>query len=179
MPWSRPWVSFQAKTWVEPNTVRANAVMTGWRREVSSWWVRIDPVLTLGIVQITPMGHMLAPAIVALLAWAAVEQNQATANLLGISSDEGVLVTLLAYVLVQVGRVVHEVGHAVTGVYTGRRLLAVRLTPLFVAVERVVACAPRQSPFDGGRGQRRSSGLRNCTTRGGWSFRDWVAASRA
>ena len=110
--------------------------------------MRIDPVLTLGIVQITPIGHMLAPAIVALLAWAAVERNQATANLLGISSDEGVLVALLAYLLLQVGRVVHEVGHAVTGVYTGRRLLAVRLTPLFMAVEwpsNVLWHAPRAS----------------------------------
>jgi len=95
----------------------------------------LDPVVTLGKVQITPLSHLLVPAVLGFLAWGAVEQNGVQAADLGLTSTGAIGLALLLYVLLQAGRLVHEAGHVFVGLRTGRHLAAVRLTPLLMMAE--------------------------------------------
>jgi hypothetical protein len=76
---------------------------------------------------------VLAIAVLGLLAWSAALQVSFAAAL-GLTSTNAPAVAVLLYTLVQAGRIIHEAGHALAGVATGRQPRLVRLTPLLILI---------------------------------------------
>ena len=113
-------------------------------------WQRLNPVVSVGVVEFMPVGHVVAATALAVLTWAVAETNPDETAALGLSSATAVALFLMAYALVQTGRVAHEAGHALAGVSTGRKLTAVRLTPL-----RMMADWPPNELWDAPASSRR------------------------
>ena len=96
---------------------------------------RLNPIVTVGLVQFTPVSHVLVLTLLAALSWATLEPNPARIAAFGLSPATGVGLVLLAYVILQTGRIVHEAGRALASVRTGRKLRALRLTPLLMMTD--------------------------------------------
>jgi hypothetical protein len=92
-------------------------------------WQRLNPLVSVGVVEFMPVGHVVVAAALTVLTWAVAESNRDETAALGLSSATAVALFLMAYALVQTGRVAHEAGHPLAGSSTGRKLTAVRLTP--------------------------------------------------
>jgi hypothetical protein len=99
------------------------------------WWRRWNLAVRVGCVDVTPLSHLVAIAVLAWLVRESARQAPAEAALLGLTPANAPAVAVLLYGLLQGSRLVHEAGHAVVGVATGLPLTALRLTPLFMAAD--------------------------------------------
>ena len=80
--------------------------------------------------------HAVAMAVLGFIAWsAALQISDATALALGLNTTSAPVTAWLLYALLQAGRMVHEAGHALAGVVTGRYPRSVRLTPLLMVTD--------------------------------------------
>jgi hypothetical protein len=82
------------------------------------WWRGCNVVIRIGCVEVPVAAHMLAIAVLGLLAWSAALQVSDAAAL-GLTSTNAPAVAVLLYTLLQAGRIIHEAGHALAGVATG------------------------------------------------------------
>jgi hypothetical protein len=98
------------------------------------WWRGWNVVIRIGCVEVPITAHVLAIAVLGLLAWSAALQVSDAAAL-ALTSTNAAAVAVLLYTLLQAGRIIHEAGHAVAGVATGRRPRLVRLTPLLTVTD--------------------------------------------